>query len=180
MHFNVSEIVRERSGFAHAYRVDESVVFTDDEKIQVIGSVRFVRTDNGVWVTAKLQSQVDTECGRCLDEYGHLVDVTIDEEAVPESDSVNSVRLVEDYGVEEQLVIDEDHVLDLSESTRQYIALGLPMQPLCRPDCKGLCSTCGVNRNREACTCDQIQRDNRWGALLDLVSANETFEISKN
>jgi uncharacterized protein len=180
MHFNVSEIVRERGGFTRAYRVDESVVFTDDEKVQVTGSVRFVRTDKGVWVTAKLRSHVDTECGRCLDEYGHLVDVTIDEEAIPKSDSVNSVRLVEDYGVEERLVIDEDHALDLSESTRQYMALGLPMQPLCRPDCKGLCSTCGVNRNREACTCDQIQRDSRWGPLLDLVTANETFEISKN
>jgi len=134
MHFNVSEIVRERGGFTRAYRVDESVVFTDDEKVQVTGSVRFVRTDKGVWVTAKLRSHVDTECGRCLDEYGHLVDVTIDEEAIPKSDSVNSVRLVEDYGVEERLVIDEDHALDLSESTRQYMALGLPMQPLCRPD----------------------------------------------
>lgn len=180
MHFNVLPVVRERNGFTRAYRVDELVAFPGDKAVQVVGSVRFVKTDKGIWVTAKFQSQVDIECGRCLDEYGQLVDVTIDEEAIPKLDTVAGVSPVDDLEVEDHLSIDENYGLDMTESTRQFIELGLPMQPLCRPDCKGLCSTCGVNRNRESCTCDHIQRDSKWGSLLDMVPTNETFEISKN
>jgi uncharacterized protein len=179
MHFNVSQFIREASGSTRRVDVDEPVAFTNDEKIVVAGTVRFVRTNQGVWVTARLHAEIATECGRCLDEYPQPVDVTIDEEAVPRLDFVTGDRLLADDELEQRLMIDEAYVLDLTEATRQYVALGLPMQPLCEPDCRGLCSTCGANHNRKACTCDQVQRDSRWRALLEMVPAIET-ELRKN
>ena len=124
--------------------------------------------------------QEPSECGRCLDEYTQRIDLTIDEEAVPKLDPVTGVGLLTDDGMEQRLVIDKEQILHLTESTRQYIALGLPMQPLCKADCKGLCSTCGVNRNHERCTCHQVQRDSRWGALLAMMPVSGTMETSKN
>ncbi len=180
MHFNVSELMREPSGSTRRYQVDEWVALTDADEVQVTGPISFVKADKGIWVTTQFRSHVHAECGRCLDEHLQAVDIVIDEEALPKLDPTTGSRLLNDKGADEVLVIDEDNVLDLTEPIRQYVAIGVPMQPLCREECKGLCATCGVNWNYESCTCDNIQRDTRWGVLLDMVPSTETMEMSKN
>jgi uncharacterized protein len=179
MHFNVSQLVRETSGSTREHEVEDLVTFRGD-LIEVRGSVRFVRTDEGVWVTALLNTQVGSECGRCLDPYVQGVDIKVDEEAIPQLDPITGHRIVDNLDPEENLVIDEDNILDLSETARQYISLGLPMSPLCRADCAGLCAGCGVNRNDEQCLCVHDQRDSRWGPLLDVFPSVETMNLSKN
>jgi uncharacterized protein len=179
MHFNVSQLVRETSGSTREHEVEDLVTFRGD-LIEVRGSVRFVRTDKGVWVTALLNTQVGSECGRCLDPYVQYVDIKVDEEAIPRLDPISGVRSLDNLDPEENLVIDEDNILDLSETARQYISLGLPMSPLCRADCAGICAGCGVNRNHESCTCVHDQRDSRWGPLLDAFPSVETMNLSKN
>ena len=179
MHFNVSQLVRETSGSTKEHEVEDRVTFRGD-LIEVRGGVRFVRTDKGVWVTALLNTQVESECGRCLDRYVQIVDIKVDEEAIPRLDPVTGVRHVDNLDPEENLVIDEDNILDLTETARQYISLGLPMSPLCRTDCAGICAGCGVNRNHESCTCVHVQRDSRWGPLLEAFPSVETMNLSKN
>ena len=68
-------------------------------------------------------------------------------------------------------VIDAQQVLDLSEAVRQYREIELPMQPLCGPDCAGLCPTCGRDLNMETCQCPQEPADSRWSALAGLERA---------
>jgi len=179
MHFNVSQLVRETSGSTREHLVEDRVTFSGD-LIEVRGSVRFFRTDKGVWVTALLNTQVESECGRCLDPYVQYVDIKVDEEAIPRLDPVTGHRSLDNLDPEENLVIDEDNILDLTETTRQYISLGLPMSPLCRKDCAGICAECGVNQNHESCTCVHDQRDSRWGPLLDAFPSIETMNLSKN
>ena len=179
MHFNVSQLVRETSGSTREHEVEDYVTFRGD-LIEVRGSVLFVRTDKSVWVTALLNTQVESDCGRCLDPYVQSVEITVDEEAIPRRDPVKGVRFLDNLDPEENLVIDEDNILDLTETARQYISLGLPMRPLCNTDCAGLCVTCGVNRNDESCACDRVQRDSRWGTLLDALPPIETMNLSKN
>ena len=134
MHFNVSQLVRETSGSTREHEVEDYVTFRGD-LIEVRGSVLFVRTDKGVWVTALLNTQVESEWGRCLDPYVQSVEITVDEEAIPRRDPVKGVRFLDNLDPEENLVIDEDNILDLTETARQYISLGLPMRPLCNTDC---------------------------------------------
>ena len=57
--------------------------------------------------------------------------------------------------------------VDLTDDIREAIILTFPAYPVCQPDCKGLCPTCGENRNKAACRCAPPQ-DNRWSALNDL------------
>ena len=57
-----------------------------------------------------------------------------------------------------------DHI-DLEPMVREVLVLGLPMAPVCRPDCAGLCPTCGVDRNRGPCACPAGETDPRWAAL---------------
>ena len=59
----------------------------------------------------------------------------------------------------------KDDQIDLGEVMREQFYLALPMKPLCREDCRGLCPVCGVNRNRESCTCQAEWVDPRMDAL---------------
>ena len=65
--------------------------------------------------------------------------------------------------------IDSQHVLDITEAIRQYAVLALPMKPLCKPDCQGLCPHCGRNLNEGQCSCPQKSVDARWTKLKELL-----------
>jgi uncharacterized protein len=58
--------------------------------------------------------------------------------------------------------------LDLTPIARELALLDAPSTPLCRPDCAGLCPTCGVDRNSTPCSCDTAAADPRWDALEQL------------
>ncbi len=58
----------------------------------------------------------------------------------------------------------------LEDVLREQVLLSLPVRTLCKDDCKGLCPHCGQNRNSQACSCEEGQRDPRWEALGDLRS----------
>ena len=63
-----------------------------------------------------------------------------------------------------------DHQIDLNELLREQFYLALPMKPLCRDDCKGLCPQCGTNWNTGVCTCTSGWEDPRLAALKGLVN----------
>jgi uncharacterized protein len=76
----------------------------------------------------------------------------IEEEYFPVIDVVSgsSLSLPERPGC---FTIDERHILDLTEAIKQYALLAIPMKPLCRQDCRGLCPNCGHNLNEGPCDC---------------------------
>ena len=55
--------------------------------------------------------------------------------------------------------------LDLTALLETETSLALPMKPLCREGCRGLCPVCGGNRNVTACACETRVPDPRWAAL---------------
>jgi uncharacterized protein len=75
---------------------------------------------------------------------------------------------------EEDPVEDETYPLlhhaeiDLEQPLRDVVVPELPIVPLCRPDCAGLCATCGANLNEGECECPTVSADPRWEALRDL------------
>src|SRR5947199_407510 len=58
--------------------------------------------------------------------------------------------------------------LMLEDVLREQVLLSVPLKALCREDCKGLCPTCGKNRNTEPCSCPPALGDPRWSALRDI------------
>ena len=58
-----------------------------------------------------------------------------------------------------------DEVIDLDELMREQFYLALPMKPLCREDCRGLCPQCGVNLNSGTCDCVAEWKDPRLAPL---------------
>lgn len=74
----------------------------------------------------------------------------------------------DDPDLETEYPIDGD-MLDLEPVVRDACILSLPLAPLCRPDCAGLCPGCGVNLNMEPCICTETL-DPRWAGLASLAA----------
>ena len=69
---------------------------------------------------------------------------------------------------EDQLWPIREDQADLAEAVLNEIWFRCPMQPLCRPDCRGLCPVCGVDLNQQSCSCGKDDIDPRWEKLKNL------------
>jgi uncharacterized protein len=76
-------------------------------------------------------------------------------------------------GDELEMGLFEGHEIDLGSFLREVMTLALPLQPLCREDCRGLCPGCGADRNAGSCGCDQ-QRAKTPFAALEALKVRDT------
>ncbi len=146
MIFDVSQQLKEPVGSHRHYQVSE----TGDPPIY--GEVDLLRTDRGVFVSGTLKTTLQAVCSRCLSSFGQPLTLTIEDEYLSKAE-------------EGTFSIDENQEIDLSEAVRQYALLALPMKPLCREDCAGLCPRCGHNLNLGPCGCSISNLDPRFALL---------------
>jgi uncharacterized protein len=174
MQINVSQQLRSSIGSVRDYEVSEIVDVTGDGSgSPVQGKVRLMRTDRGILVEGILDTEVELTCSRCLSLFHCPLTLNIEEEYFPTTDVVSGVSLPlpdDELGC---FTIDEHHVLDLTEAIRQCALLAIPMKPLCREDCAGLCPNCGHNLNQGPCDCPPQGADPRWSELSKLASASD-------
>jgi uncharacterized protein len=126
-----------------------------------------------VHVTGQLAGSVSVACGRCLEPCAITVDQALDLFYLPR---VPNRPEEEEEGVElsdHEIVVGyyENERVDLGEMIREQLFLGLPLKSLCRPDCGGLCRTCGSNLNTAPCACPAPEEplDPRLEPLRKLV-----------
>jgi uncharacterized protein len=152
--FNVAQLLKSVVGTSREYDVDEPLDTIDEFEAAspVQGQVRLLRTNRGVFVDARLGASVKLVCGRCLGEAIEPVQIRVREEFLPTIDIDTGLPTSEETD-EETGLIDEHHILSLDDAFRQYALLELPIRPLCRPDCAGLCPRCGKNLNEGPCDC---------------------------
>jgi uncharacterized protein len=169
--FNVSQLMRERVGSRREYRISEPSVVLERgaSPISLEGPVLLTRTQRGMLVQARLVTTVRDQCSRCLRDVEYPVRLEIEEEYFPTIDPVTGARLP-DPEDPEAFRIDERHHLDLTGAVREYLVAAAVMQPLCRPDCAGLCPVCGADRNTTRCDCRVGDEDPRWAVLAQLRS----------
>ena len=172
MYFNVSQLLKEYPGAKRTVEIDDRMALADQErKSHIQGAARLLRSPGGIWVSAVLQTTVFCDCSRCLGRTEQPLRIEIEEEYLPTVDVSTGAAVHHTEEEAESFYLDNTHTLDLREAFRQYAAMNLPMKPVCREECAGICPTCGVNRNDTQCECDQETRDSRWGPLLDLAIA---------
>ena len=169
MEMNVSQLLQDPIGAMRKYQVSETVhIPVDDNDHLVRGEIRLLRTQRSVLVKATLRTEVELTCGRCLSLFSSPTTVNFEEEYMPTVDVASGVPLSssEEPG---SFTIDDHHIIDLTEAIRQYALLAVPMKPLCRKDCAGLCQNCGHNLNEGPCGCPVQEIDPRWAELIGLL-----------
>jgi uncharacterized protein len=110
---------------------------------------------------------LELDCSRCLEAFTVPIDAKFDVLFLPAGANTGDG---EQEVAEEDLGVSfyKDDTIDLGEVLREQFYLALPMKPLCREDCRGLCPVCGRNRNRETCDCQTEWVDPRLDALRQL------------
>jgi len=117
-------------------------------------------------------SATSTTCSRCLATAEVTLGLSIEEEYYPTVDIASGAALPPPADAS-AFLIDAHHILNLCEAVQQQRILAEPMQPLCRPDCAGLCPSCGADLNTGSCTCPRAGIDARWAALSELAETRE-------
>lgn len=127
-----------------------------------------VRQDGvDVVVDGRVEATVPQVCGRCTEPFPVEVRVTVASRFVPRPGTADAVELSED-DLETDVYANDQ--LDLAALVETETTLALPMKPLCRDDCRGLCPVCGGNRNVTACACHERKPDPRLAVLKDLAA----------
>ena len=129
------------------------------------GSVE--REDGGFRLDGRLEYEQTVPCSRCL------VPLILPVESEVRLRLVTGVPVASEGEIElteadlETIYLEGDEI-DTLQLVREQLQLNIPMRSLCSESCQGLCPTCGANRNKETCVCDQAEVDPRWEALKKL------------
>jgi uncharacterized protein len=166
MQINVAQLLKSEQGATRTVEVND-ILENEGAQIPVRGELKLTLANRRILVQGKLEIEVQLVCSRCLKPFKCTIPLDIEEEYYPAIDINTGSRLPppDETGA---FMIDEHHILDLTEAIRQYKVIALPMKPLCREDCAGICPTCGKNLNEEECCCPSGEVDPRWGELLKL------------
>lgn len=178
MEYNVAQLMKGPVGAVRRYDVDEWLPtieqYASTEPVR--GHVKLTRTNRGVLVELQATTALQLQCSRCLEDLVCPLEIGIREEFLPTVDVVTGLPVDIPSSESNAFTIDEHHILDLSESVRQYALLEVPLQPLCRADCAGLCPTCGADRNAGQCACLAEPEDARLAVLARLLGPIEDKE----
>lgn len=196
MQFNVAQLLKEPIGAVRRFELVEDISELDPELAAlgpVVGDVELIRIHSGILARANLSTALQVTCNRCLDPIALPVRFTVEESFRPLTE-VHTGRYIapdEFEGEEEDLedaalIIDEHHVLDLSEVVRQSIWLSLPMYPSCNWTGAGECPNLTRYLSEVKATEEQAGEgvatdeeevvDPRWAALLALRKQQDNRE----
>lgn len=150
---------------ADVYRLVDAVVLAadihrDKDQFRLVGKVR---------------TTLELVCSRCLEPFRAPMDESFDVLFLPHAVSTG------DDGSDEKKVEDDDlttayysdQVIDLGQLLQEQCYLAVPMKPLCREDCRGLCTICGTNLNTTTCGCTESWEDPRLAPLRTLLKKDD-------
>jgi DUF177 domain-containing protein len=158
---NVGFIVHQTVGYSREFPFDfPSVFLSPDIRLEnLTGYTRVTRTAQGLLIQLKLTANTLVECARCLVEFPQLLETSITDLYAFTTNSVT------DSG----LILPENGKINLAPIVRDEMLLSIPINPICQPDCKGLCPICGENLNEMTCNHTEVESDPRLEKLRSLL-----------
>ncbi len=161
--------LRDSRGTKHVVRssvLTEPLVAGADSRVPVgaeaVADVVLQAFDGGVAVTGTVSTRWEGECRRCLAGVDGPISAEVRE------------LFRRGGGEHEGSYQMGDAHLNLREMVLDSLFASLPVLPLCRSDCRGICPRCGTDRNAQECGCEDVEFDARWSALDALRSGPET------
>jgi len=194
MQYNVAQLQQESIGSVREYDLVEDISRLDldlDVLGPLVGRLQLLRTNSGVLVSGELSTAVRVTCNRCLEPIATEVRFTLEESFRPLTE-VNTGRFIRPEEFEGStteledaaLMIDDHHILDISEVVRQNIWLAMPIAPGCNWGGKGQCPNLtrylaeleGLEREPGTSDVSSEEIDPRWAALLDMQEKLDGIE----
>jgi len=134
--------------------------------------LRVYKVRDIVEVEGNLETRVRLVCSRCLQEYEAQMasdfSLTYTRDVADGIAASNHHKELELTAQDLGLIFFNGEEIDLIEGIQEQAVLALPLQPLCQQQCKGLCSKCGADLNKEDCTCDRTPKNSQFAALKNL------------
>jgi uncharacterized protein len=144
--FNLAGLLHEPPGSTRDIRLrDHYLTLGPDVELAgpIDADLRLARTNRGILLRGELRAPLRRACARCTDAFVEEVRVPLSEEFLPSVDPVSGAPVVQDAEDAETPRIDDHHQIELAPVFREELSLTEPVFALCRPDCPGLCPTCG-------------------------------------
>lgn len=119
-------------------------------------------------VHGRIETKVRYICSRCLAEY----DTALCTEFTIFYTKTVRVPLEEEIALAEEDLVSvsyEGDTIDFTKEVEEQVLMEIPLKPLCREDCKGLCSTCGADLNAGGCECARSAAGFTFSALKDFT-----------
>lgn len=169
MRIELDKLEEHGGKFERVYDAEELPL--DDPEVRLVEpaevSGRIRREGTEVALRGQLQAKLEVVCGRCLQPVELPISAAFSE------------RFVRDvsWAAEEQhelqpedldISVFDGEALELDDLVREELLLAVPVNVLCRDDCKGLCPSCGIDRNLKKCQCEIEEVDSRWQKLKEL------------
>jgi uncharacterized protein len=133
--------------------------------LHVVGSGELVaHSDGELRIQGRYTVEMSSQCDRCLGVARFPLEGGFDLFYKP-----TSIARDEEVEIDEgeaEIGFYEGKGIQLEDILREQVLLALPMQRVCRDDCKGICPVCGKNRNETMCDCKTGTSNDRWGAAL--------------
>jgi len=161
LRLNVGFILHEEVGSNHEFTFDlPEVTLGDDLELrELAGTLTIGRTAQGLLFTGDFRGQTELTCVRCLKPFDQGLAWTLTELYA------SSEKSMSDSG----LLVPEDAQIDLAPIIREYALLEVPINPLCQPDCKGLCPVCGQDLNLRDCGHRPDAGESPFAAIQDFL-----------
>lgn len=177
MKLDLSDIARIPGSYAEE---EIAMTFRELEGMTLTAPVRGKLIASSTGRVLLLEGAVDTEaelvCFRCGGTYRQPIHAEFQEDFVVQPPVPGGQALLIEKDEEEpdlQLFFPGTLDLNLDELLRQSILLALPLKPLCRDDCQGLCPHCGHNLNDGRCACEPTGENPRMAALQQLLEKRQ-------
>jgi uncharacterized protein len=151
----------------------------DREPLLAISPVRLegsvVRIEGGFSLEARCAFRGELECSRCLAGYPFELDERFTLLLYPRAAVAAGVRELrkDEIDVSEY----EDGRIAVAPIAEERVQMAIPMKPLCREECLGLCPQCGKDRNLAPCECGDGAVDPRWTALRAFSNATKSQKV---
>lgn len=147
--------------------------------IEVDGRAHHMGLD--VYLEGRLRGELELECGRCLARYRAPLSESFRLVLVPAGSRVPAEPEAAEALARDGMCLGDEletgwyqgHEIELGGFVRELLALALPVQPVCREDCKGLCPRCGADRNAGPCGCGESRSNQAFAALAALRKRGE-------
>lgn len=161
LRLNVGFLINAAVGTSREFTFDyEKMRLGNDLTVtDFVGAATFSRTQQGLLLQGEFSAKMELECVRCLEKYTQPVAWSFTDLYAFDARSLS----------ESNLLVPEDGRIDLEPLLREYALLEIPIQPICQPDCEGLCPVCGENLNRVDCGHRRGEDETPFAALRDLL-----------